>query len=360
MSRHGLCFFPRFFFQTIVWSLTAFVELAGGVCLQAETSARSGAPVSEKARKSWDSALEWQKKGFPNLAIDELRAANTQDGGHCTECLRRAYELAIASGAAREATETAREWLAAASSDGERATIHGRIGEALRLEGQTYKKKQLFVQSCDEYKMALALAPTASLLHFGYGLSLATAHREQEARAEFKGFLETDRDHAALRWRAGRYLERIELAREPLAPDFHLTTVDGKELTRDGLAGKVVLIDFWASWCAPCRASIPEISKLVKEFEGRPFVAISVDLDKNEDEWRSAMNRFAMNWPQAGDGGFKGPMAQLFAVRAIPATFSIDADGILEDQRVGDMNLEAKLKKMVAQAEKRTTGKTRR
>ena len=345
--------------RSSIFIFLLLMSAGGAVMLHAEepSQAKAGEPVSEKARKTWETALDWQKKGFPNIAIDELREANQQDGGHCTECLRRAYELALASGASKDATEVAREWLTAASTDADKAAIHARLGEALVLQGITYKKKQFFAQSVDEYKTALALDPHRTLTHMGYGVALAQMRQDGAALAEFRAFLDTDKEHPALHWRAERYIEQIDLAREPLAPEFKLTTMDGKQMSRDGLAGKVVLIDFWASWCAPCRASIPTIANLVKEFDGRPFVVISVNLDKDEDAWKSMVRRYGMTWPEAGDGGFNGPTAQMFAVRAIPATFTIDADGILQDQRVGDTNLEAKLKKMVAQAEKIGAGR---
>jgi thiol-disulfide isomerase/thioredoxin len=320
---------------------------------------KPGEPVSEKARATWNSALDWIKKGYPNIAIDELREANQQDGGHCTECLRRAYELALESGASRDAAEIAHDWLAIAATDPERAALHARLGEALEVEGVTYKKKQFFQQSADEYKTALALDPARALTHFGYGVALAQLHQDEAARAEFKAFLAADHDASALHRRVERYLEKIDLARLPLAPDFNLTTSDGKQMSRDSLAGKVVLLDFWASWCAPCRASIPKIADLVKEFDGRPFVVISVNLDNDEDAWQSMVHRYQMAWPQVRNAeAFEGQMARTFAVRAIPATFTIDADGVLEDQRVGDTEIESKLKKMVAQAEKIAAGKS--
>jgi thiol-disulfide isomerase/thioredoxin len=357
MSR--TCSFFRFC-PANFFLLVAVVLVSVGASLRADepSQTKTGEPLSEKARKTWETALDWQKKGFPNIAIDELREANQQDGGHCTECLRRAYELALASGASKDATEVAREWLTAAATNTDKAAIHARLGEALVLQGITYKKKQFFAQGADEYKTALVLDPHRSLTHMGYGVALAQMRQDGAALAEFRAFLDADREYPALHWRAERYIEQIDLAREPLAPEFKLTTMDGKQMSRDGLAGKVVLIDFWASWCAPCRASIPTIANLVKEFDGRPFVVISVNLDKDEDAWKSMVRRYGMTWPEACDGGFNGPTAQMFAVRAIPATFTIDADGILQDQRVGDTNLEAKLKKMVAQAEKIGAGRS--
>jgi hypothetical protein len=77
---------------------------------------------------------------------------------------------------------------------------------------------------------------------------------------------------------------------------------------------------------------------------------LSVNLDDDEQKWKDFVQN-EMTWPQyGGDGGFKGPMATLFGVHAIPQTFTIDADGVLQDQHIGDASIEGKLKKLVSQA----------
>ena len=118
----------------------------------------------------------------------------------------------------------------------------------------------------------------------------------------------------------------------------------------DLLAGKVVLIDFWATWCGPCREALPHIRRIAQKFAGQPFVVLSVSLDNDASKWKDFVAKNEMTWFQYRDGGFEGPMAKMFSVDAIPATFSIDADGVLEDQHVGDENIEGKLKKMIAHA----------
>ena len=126
--------------------------------------------------------------------------------------------------------------------------------------------------------------------------------------------------------------------------------MDGQPISMDGLAGKVVLIDFWATWCGPCRQALPHIRDIAHKYAGPQFVVLSVSLDKDEDKWKSFVRENGMTWLQYRDGGFNGQMAKQFGVNAIPATFSIDADGVLEDQHVGDANIEGKLKKMIARA----------
>ena len=150
--------------------------------------------------------------------------------------------------------------------------------------------------------------------------------------------------------RAQRFVERPELARAKMAPNFRLTTLDGRTLTLESLSGKVVLIDFWATWCGPCREALPHIRQIAQKFDGQPLVVLSISLDTDEAKWKDFVAKNGMTWMQYRDGRFDGPIAKEFDVNAIPATFTIDADGVLEDQHVGDADIEGKLKKLIARA----------
>ena len=118
----------------------------------------------------------------------------------------------------------------------------------------------------------------------------------------------------------------------------------------DDLKGKVVLIDFWATWCGPCREALPHMKEVVKKFQGQPLVVLSVSLDSNEQQWKDFVAKNEMTWLQYRDGGFTGPTAKLFGVEAIPHTFTIDADGVLQDEHIGDASIEGKLKKLLGRA----------
>ena len=78
------------------------------------------------------------------------------------------------------------------------------------------------------------------------------------------------------------------------------------------------------------------------------MVVLSVSVDIDEAKWKEFVSKNAMSWPQYFDGGFKGPMAELFGVHAIPHTFTIDADGVLQDENIGDAAVESKIKKLLA------------
>ena len=344
--------------QAAVPAATAGAPIAGTAIAD---SAKAEPPAAEtpkpkepddpKARKTFASAIDWERHGHDDAAMDDFRKANKQDGGHCWECLHRAYNMAIKLDAYSDAVQIARDWLPMAQSDLDKAQVEFRLASALQEQGIREKKEKYVVESADNFKAALQHDPKFARAHYYYGVTLARLHQDDAARAEFSAFLDEDRKNPTLHPRAERFVDHVELARATMAPPFSLITMDGQHITMDSLAGKVVLIDFWATWCTPCVNAVPHMRYIAKKFDGQPFVMLSVGLDRNEADWMNFVQKNGMTWMQYHDaGGFSGRMANLFGVHAIPATFSIDADGVVEDQRVGDAEIEGKLKKMVAHA----------
>jgi len=335
-------------------SASDLAALAVAVWLAASAFAadapKPGEPTDEKARKTFATAIDWEKRHDYGAAMQDFRKANKQDGGRCKECLRRAYIMAFRTDAFKDAEEIARDMIPQAETAEEKAVAHYSLAIALQRQGIGKKKDDCFTRSCDEFATALDLEPKLALAHYSKGISLAYLHQDDAARREFAAFLEGQGTSPDARDRAQRYIDHIELARAIMAPPFTVTTLDGQRISMDGLAGKVVLIDFWATWCGPCREALPHIRQIAQKFAGQPFVLLSVNLDNDEDKWRSFVHKNGMTWPQCRDGGFNGQVAKQFGVTKIPATFTIDAEGVLEDQRVGDADIEGKLKKLVARA----------
>jgi thiol-disulfide isomerase/thioredoxin len=311
---------------------------------------KPGEPTDPKARKTFASALDWEKNRHDDAALDDFRKANKQDGGHCWECLKRAYALAIKLDAYKDAVDIARDWLPQAPSDMDKGQIEFRLAMALQEQGIKEKKDKCIAESADDFKSALEHDPGLARAHFHYGVTLARLHQDDAARAEFTAFLDQDHKNPTLHPRAERFVENVELARAKMAPPFFVTTLDGQHISMDSLAGKVVLIDFWATWCGPCVEAVPHIRQIAKKFDGQPFVVLSISLDSDGAKWSQFVEKNGMTWMQYRDGSFSGRIAKQFGVTAIPATFSIDADGVLEDQHVGDADIEGKLKKLIARA----------
>lgn len=114
--------------------------------------------------------------------------------------------------------------------------------------------------------------------------------------------------------------------------DFTLKTPDGKDLKLSDIVSKnkVTLIDFWASWCGPCRAEMPNVVKAYKDFKGKGFEIVGVSLDEDSEAWKKAIKDLKMTWPQMSDlKGWKCEGAVLYNVRSIPATLLVAQDGTI-------------------------------
>jgi thiol-disulfide isomerase/thioredoxin len=122
------------------------------------------------------------------------------------------------------------------------------------------------------------------------------------------------------------------LAKGQKAPDIALTAPDGKEVMLSKLKGKMVLVDFWASWCGPCRRENPNVVEAYTKYKSakfknaKGFEVYSVSLDRAEDPWKKAIIEDKLAWKNHGWDN-KGTAANLYNVTSIPSAFLIDGDG---------------------------------
>ena len=113
-----------------------------------------------------------------------------------------------------------------------------------------------------------------------------------------------------------------------VAPDFTMNDPDGKPIKLSSLRGKVVMVDFWASWCGPCRQENPNIVKLYGQFHPKGFEIIGVSLDRTKEEWMKAIKADNLTWIHVSDLKFwQNAAARLYAVNLIPQSFLLDKDG---------------------------------
>lgn len=112
------------------------------------------------------------------------------------------------------------------------------------------------------------------------------------------------------------------------APDFTLDSSKGTKLALSDFRGKLLILDFWASWCGPCRRENPNVLKIYKAFKEKGLEILSVSLDTKKDEWLRAIEEDGLIWNHASDlKGFKSEVPQKYGVSGIPAIFLIGKDG---------------------------------
>jgi peroxiredoxin len=113
-------------------------------------------------------------------------------------------------------------------------------------------------------------------------------------------------------------------------PDFNEKDVDGKPLSLADHKGKVVLVDFWATWCPPCRAEIPNVVAAYKKYHSQGFDVIGVSLDQDREKLLSFTKEHEMAWPQFFDGqGWQNKLAVKYGIQSIPATYLLDGNGVI-------------------------------
>lgn len=139
----------------------------------------------------------------------------------------------------------------------------------------------------------------------------------------------------------------LRLKTGSMAPDFSQPDASGKTVSLLSLRGKYVLIDFWASWCAPCRAENPHLLKAYNKYKDDNFTVLAVSLDKDKKLWLKAINEDRLPWVQLADlKGFDNSAGKLYGITSVPSNFLVDPSG-----RIIALNLRGKALEEVLEQE---------
>lgn len=149
--------------------------------------------------------------------------------------------------------------------------------------------------------------------------------------------------------------ERIRLEKlsavGSIAPELNFPSPDGKVITLESLRGNYVLIDFWASWCRPCRAENPNVVKLYNEYKDKGFTVYSVSLDRDKNRWIGAIKQDNLTWPNHVSDlkQWKSEAVKTYGFKGIPFTVLIDKEGKIIDKNLRGLALENKIKELLGE-----------
>lgn len=132
------------------------------------------------------------------------------------------------------------------------------------------------------------------------------------------------------------------------APEFQLKNTEGKTVDIKSYRGKYTLIDFWASWCGPCRQESPTLVRLYNSFKDKGFDILTVSIDTDETKWKNAIKKDGFTWQSVSElSGYSGPSSALYNISAIPSSFLLDKDGKIIAKNLRGKDLEKKLAELM-------------
>lgn len=152
---------------------------------------------------------------------------------------------------------------------------------------------------------------------------------------------------------AGAEAKKIQrsLAVGSAFPDFDEKDLEGKALSIARFRGKLVLIDFWATWCGPCVQELPNVLKTYEKYHPKGFEIIGISLDEDETKLRDFIKSKQMPWPQYFDGkGWENKLSKRYGVQSIPATYLLDAEGKILARGLRGASLEETVAKHIPKA----------
>jgi thiol-disulfide isomerase/thioredoxin len=191
--------------------------------------------------------------------------------------------------------------------------------------------------------------------HFYLAESFRAAGKYDDAEGEYKLILA---NYSDVNQRLTSFVEnnlttlaserKIAVGGEPIA--FAVKGLKGETLSPAAFKGKVLLIDFWATWCGPCIAEMPNVKSVYKKFHSKGFEIVGISLDQSRDKLDAYIAQQGIEWPQYFDGKWwNNDVAAMYGIKSIPATLLVDRQGKIRYKSLRGHQLEAAVEKLVAE-----------
>jgi thiol-disulfide isomerase/thioredoxin len=268
-----------------------------------------------------------------DLALDAYRKADKLAHHSSAACYLKIASVERKVGDMSSALDEAKHAIKAAG-DNKAVVLQAHLFRATllaQMAGKPTDKK--LKESEEEIRQALALDPGSAIAHFDLGFVLLKQERDAEGITELKAFLAMPGVDSASVTDARRFIGNPIRARAPFAPEFAFTTHERQNLSNSALHGKVVLMDFWGTWCPPCRESVPILRDLNKKYAGKPFQLVGISSDNDEDVWKTFIAAQHMDWSEYID--LSDEVLKAFKIESFPTYIVLDKDGVIRFRQSG-------------------------
>jgi thiol-disulfide isomerase/thioredoxin len=279
-------------------------------------------PDFEQELQAGKQAIE---RGWHGEAIEHFNRASDLRQGKCSECYVWLARIDLAGGKLSDALAHAEKGVTAATTGAERARAQLYRGVVLSRQGD-------LIQAETAFRSAVSADPACVECKFNLGFVLLKESKDAEGAEVLKAvapaFAGTPR---------GREIERFianpSRIRKDFAPEFSARTSSGQEISLDTLKGKVVLLDFWGTWCAPCRISLPLLKDLASKVDPGQVAIVSIDEGDSKEKWENFIRENGMTWIQIYDGDLA--LHHAFRVDGYPRYYILSKDGIILNEFKG-------------------------
>lgn len=262
-------------------------------------------------------------------ALKAFKKANQFEHDSCGYCYLASAVAQSKLGQSGDALKNCDKAISCAPDNALRTSSHVLKGNILQTMGSDPKRLKA---AESEYRAALQLDDKNPDAHFNLGLVLLRESQQPDGTAELNTYLRLAPTGPNARY-AQKLITDPKRAGDAMAPEFSVQTLDGQNISLDQLAGKIVVMDFWATWCPPCRASVPELKALTKKYPSSQLALISFSADSDQQAWRNFISKNDMEWPQYWDSD--GRIRNAFGVNAFPTYLVIDQEGFIRERIVG-------------------------